>query len=184
MQTEIIIAGFGGQGVLFAGQLLAYTGMDQGLEVTWFPSYGPEMRGGTANCTVIIADEEIGAPVVAHPTACIAMNLPSLLKYESEVKPGGVLVVDSSMTDRAVQRTDITTVALPASKLAEQLGHKRMSNMIMLGALITTLPVVSLEAFEKTLRQHLPERHMHMLHANLAALEKGASFAAAEKMSG
>ena len=104
MQTEIIIAGFGGQGVLFAGQLLAYAAMDEGKEVTWIPSYGPEMRGGTANCTVIISDEEIGSPLVRNPTAVIAMNLPSLDKYETTVKPGGVLVVNSSMINRPVRR--------------------------------------------------------------------------------
>lgn len=180
MQTEIIIAGFGGQGVLFAGQLLAYTAMEEGLDVTWYPSYGPEMRGGTANCTVIIADEEIGAPMVSRPTACIAMNLPSLDKYENMVKPNGVLIVDSSMVDRQVNRKDIKSVTLPSSKLAEDLGNKRMSNMIMLGALIANLPaVISLEAFERSLKEHLPERHMHLLDANLAALEKGATFVAA-----
>jgi 2-oxoglutarate ferredoxin oxidoreductase subunit gamma len=178
MQTEIIIAGFGGQGVLFAGQLLAYTAMEEGLEVTWYPSYGPEMRGGTANCTVIIADEEIGAPMVTRPTACIAMNLPSLDKYEHQIKDAGVLIVDSSMVDRSVEREDVRSVTLPASELAEELGNKRMSNMILLGALIANLPVISLEAFERSLKEHLPERHMHLLEANVKALEKGASYVA------
>jgi 2-oxoglutarate ferredoxin oxidoreductase subunit gamma len=104
MQTEIMISGFGGQGVLFAGQLLAYAGMDMGKEVTWIPSYGPEMRGGTANCTVIISDEEIGSPLVHHPSAAIAMNLPSLDKYESVVRPGGVLVINTSMVNRPAAR--------------------------------------------------------------------------------
>jgi len=178
MQTEIIIAGFGGQGVLFAGQLLAYTAMEEGLDVTWFPSYGPEMRGGTANCTVIIADEEIGAPMVTRPTACIAMNLPSLDKYEDLVKEDGVLIIDSSMVDRKVKRNDIKSVALPGSELAEELGNKRMSNMILLGALIANLPVISLEAFERSLKEHLPERHMHLMDANVEALEKGATYVA------
>jgi 2-oxoglutarate ferredoxin oxidoreductase subunit gamma len=178
MQTEIIISGFGGQGVLFAGQLLAYTAMDEGLEVTWYPSYGPEMRGGTANCTVIISDEEIGAPVVSRPSACIVMNLPSLVKYEGEVKPGGLLIVDSSMIDRQVQREDITAVVLPGSQLAEEQGNKRMTNMVMLGALIAHLPIITLDAFERTLKEHLPERHMHLLEANLSALAKGANYKA------
>mgnify|MGYP001555677794 CR=1 FL=1 len=178
MQTEIIIAGFGGQGVLFAGQLLAYTAMEEGLDVTWFPSYGPEMRGGTANCTVIIADEEIGAPMVTRPTACIAMNLPSLDKYEGLIKEDGVLIVDSAMVDRKVERSDIKSVAIPGSKMAEELGNKRMSNMILLGALIASLPVISLEAFERSLKEHLPKRHMHLLDANVEALEKGATYVA------
>jgi 2-oxoglutarate ferredoxin oxidoreductase subunit gamma len=178
MQTEIIIAGFGGQGVLFAGQLLAYTAMEEGLDVTWYPSYGPEMRGGTANCTVIIADEEIGAPVVTRPTACIAMNLPSLDKYENLVKKDGILIIDSSMVDRPVKREDVRTVVLPASSLAEELGNKRMSNMILLGALIANLPVISMESFERSLKEHLPERHMHLLEANVKALELGASYVA------
>src|SRR5512136_573142 len=107
MQTEITLAGFGGQGIMFAGQLLSYAAMDFGLEVTWIPSYGPEMRGGTANCTVIISDEEIGAPMVANPKAAMIFNRPSLDKYESHVKPGGILVVNSSMVDRSVRRRDI-----------------------------------------------------------------------------
>ena len=118
MQTDIMIAGFGGQGVLFAGQLLAYAAMDEGREVTWIPSYGPEMRGGTANCTVVIADEEIGSPLVRNPQAGIAMNLPSLDKYESAIRPGGVLVVNASMVNRAVERTDIRAVAIPCNEIA------------------------------------------------------------------
>src|SRR5512145_385422 len=112
MQKEIIIAGFGGQGVLFGGQVLAYAAMDSGREVTWIPSYGPEMRGGTANCTVVIADEEIGSPVVKNPDAALVMNLPSLDKYEPLVKPGGVLVINATMVDRPAARTDITTVSV------------------------------------------------------------------------
>src|SRR5512146_483439 len=118
MQTDIMIAGFGGQGVLFAGQLLAYAAMDEGREVTWIPSYGPEMRGGTANCTVVISDEEIGSPLVRNPTAVIAMNLPSLDKYEAVIKPGGVLVVNASIINREVKRTDIRTVLVPGNEIA------------------------------------------------------------------
>ena len=121
MQTEIITAGFGGQGVLFTGQLLTYAAMDEGREVTWIPSYGPEMRGGTANCTVVISDEEIGSPMVSDPQAVIAMNLPSLDKYEGKVRPGGVLVVNESMVDRAVSRQDIKVVMVKANEIAEEL---------------------------------------------------------------
>src|SRR5512136_1776442 len=117
MQTELILAGFGGQGIMFAGQILSYAAMDAGREVTWIPSYGPEMRGGTANCTVVIADDEIGSPVVKNPDAALAMNLPSLDKYETLVKPGGVLVVNSSMVDRAPQRKDIKAIQVPCNDI-------------------------------------------------------------------
>ena len=144
MQTEIIVAGFGGQGVLFAGQLLAYAGMDEGKNVTWIPSYGPEMRGGTANCTVVVSDEEIGAALVLNPTGAIAMNRPSLDKYEELVKPGGVLVVNTSMVDRKTTRTDIKVIEVDANTIAENLGDKRMTNMVLLGALLGSLPVLPL----------------------------------------
>lgn len=174
MQTEIIIAGFGGQGVLFGGQLLTYAAMDEGKEVTWIPSYGPEMRGGTANCTVVISDEEIGSPMVSNPQAVIAMNLPSLDKYEPMVRPGGVLVINESMVDREVTRKDIRVVMLKANEIAESLGDKRMSNMVLLGALIANLPVLSLEAIENALAEHLPERHRKLLPKNYEALREGA----------
>src|SRR5512144_1180291 len=134
MQTEIIIAGFGGQGVLFAGQVVAYAAMDSGHEVTWIPSYGPEMRGGTANCTVIIADEEIGAPTVRNPRVAMVFNLPSFDKYEPLVVPGGVLIVNKSMVDRDARRSDLVAVLVPAVEIAESLGNKRLTNMVMLGA--------------------------------------------------
>jgi 2-oxoglutarate ferredoxin oxidoreductase subunit gamma len=175
MQTEIITAGFGGQGVLFTGQLLTYAAMDEGREVTWIPSYGPEMRGGTANCTVVISDEEIGSPMVSDPQAVIAMNLPSLDKYEGKVRPGGVLVVNESMVDRAVSRQDIKVVMVKANEIAEELGDKRMMNMVLLGALIANLPVIPLKAIEKALAGHLPERHHKMLPKNYEALKRGAA---------
>lgn len=176
MQQEVIISGFGGQGVLFIGQLLAYAGMDAGKEVTWIPSYGPEMRGGTANCTVVISDEEIGSPFVMNPTAVIAMNLPSLDKYEHLVKKGGVLVVNASMVNRPVTREDITVVSIPANDIAEAIGSKRATNMIMLGALLGNLDLLSLEAMETALEDHLPERHKKFLPANKEALRQGAAF--------
>jgi 2-oxoglutarate ferredoxin oxidoreductase subunit gamma len=178
MQTEILIAGFGGQGVLFAGQLLAYAGMEYGKHVTWIPSYGPEMRGGTANCTVIISDEEIGSPLVRNPKALLAFNLPSLDKYESAVAAGGVLVVNASMVDRPVKRSDIHAVVLPADEISESLGAKRMSNMVMVGALLANLPVLPMEAVEAALKGHLPDRHKKLLPQNIKALEKGAEFLA------
>ncbi len=182
MQQEVIIAGFGGQGVLFTGQILAYTAMDEGKAVTWIPSYGPEMRGGTANCTVVISDEEIGSPFVKNPTAVIAMNLPSLDKYESLVKEGGILVVNASIVDRPVERTDIRVVNIPANEIAESLGSQRSVNMVMLGALLGNLDLLSLEAVERALEAHLPERHKKFLAGNQAALRKGAAHAAGSEV--
>jgi 2-oxoglutarate ferredoxin oxidoreductase subunit gamma len=178
MQQEVIIAGFGGQGVLFAGQLLSYTALDEGKEVTWFPSYGPEMRGGTANCTVVISDEEIGSPLVNRPTAVLAMNLPSLEKFENLVKEGGVLVVNASMVNREVQRNDIKIVSIPANEIAMELGSERATNMVMLGALLGNLDLLSLEALDKALDNHLPERHKKLLPMNKEALRRGAEYKA------
>jgi 2-oxoglutarate ferredoxin oxidoreductase subunit gamma len=183
MQTEIIIAGFGGQGILFAGQLLAYAAMDAGYEVTWIPSYGPEMRGGTANCTVIIADEEIGAPTVRNPKAAMVFNLPSFDKYESLVVPGGVLIANASLVDRGFERNDLQAVLVPANEMAEALGDKRMTNMVMLGAMLGILPVLPIEAVKKSLEAHLPVRHRRLLPLNFEALEQGAEFARKEMAS-
>jgi len=180
MQTEIVIAGFGGQGVLFAGQVLAYAAMDNNMVVTWIPSYGPEMRGGTANCTVILADEEIGSPLVRNPKAVIVLNLPSLDKYEPLVVPGGALVANASLIDRGPQRTDIQSVFIPANEIAESLGDRRLINMVALGALLRLLPVLPLKAIEQALRDHLPERHRRLLPVNFQALQKGALFAERE----
>jgi len=177
MQTEIVIAGFGGQGVLFAGQILAYAAMDSGLEVTWFPSYGPEMRGGTANCTVIIADEEIGAPLTRSPHAALVMNLPSLDKFETAVRAGGVLVANTSLIDRPIARTDLQAIPIPATEMADEMGEKRMANMIMVGALLARLPVLTPQSVEEALAGHLPSRHQELLSLNEEALQKGMAFA-------
>jgi 2-oxoglutarate ferredoxin oxidoreductase subunit gamma len=173
MQKEIVIAGFGGQGVLFAGQVLAYAAMDLGKEVTWIPSYGPEMRGGTANCTVVIADEEIGSPLVQFPPMAIALNLPSYDKYEAEMQKGGVLIINSSMVDRGTKRDDIVSVFIPANEIAEEIGNKKLTNMVTVGALLPFLPEVTLEAVEAALKEHLPERHHKLLPSNYAALRRG-----------
>ena len=176
MQTEIMIAGFGGQGVLFAGQVLAYAAMDNGKEVTWIPSYGPEMRGGTANCTVIISDEEIGSPLVRNPRGVIAMNLPSLDKYEPMLIEGGSLIVNASLVNRSIERDDVQLVLIPANEIAETLGDKRMTNILMVGALLAKIPVLSIEAIEKALEDHLPERHKKLLPLNFQALRAGDEF--------
>ncbi len=173
MQREIVIAGFGGQGVLFAGQVLAYAALDTGKEVTWIPSYGPEMRGGTANCTVIIADEEIGSPLVKHPPLAIVLNLPSFDKYEPLIQPGGVLIVNQSMVDRGPKRLDITEVFVPCNEIAEEIGDRRLLNMVAVGALLCFLPEISLQDVEKALESHLPARHRELLPLNFQALRRG-----------
>ena len=182
MQTEIVIAGFGGQGVMFAGQVLAYAALDSNKEVTWIPSYGPEMRGGTANCTVIISDKEIGSPMVLNPKAAIVLNLPSLDKYEPLVAQGGVLVANASLINRQPVRTNIDTVYIPANEIAESLGDKRMTNMVALGALLARLPVLPIEVIKQALKNHLPERHQHLLPVNFKALEMGDQFAEKESI--
>jgi 2-oxoglutarate ferredoxin oxidoreductase subunit gamma len=179
MQTEIIISGFGGQGALFAGQILAYAAMDEGRHVTWIPSYGPEMRGGTANCTVVISDDDIGSPLVRHPTAVIAMNLPSLDKYESLVAPGGVLVINTSLTNHPAHRTDIRIINLPANAIAESLGNPRLANLVLVGAMLSATAALTVESVCKALEAHLPQRHMQLLEANREALRRGAAEAEA-----
>ena len=173
MQTEVIIAGFGGQGVLFGGQVLAYAAMDAGREVTWIPSYGPEMRGGTANCTVVIADEEIGSAMVEHPPLAVALNLPSFDKYEQELQKGGTLIVNKSMVDRGPKRDDIHVVFVPCNEIAEEIGDKKLLNMVAIGALLTALPALTMEDVRKALEGHMPARHKDLLSKNLEALRRG-----------
>ena len=184
MQEEIIISGFGGQGSLFAGQLLAYAAMDQGVYVTWIPSYGPEMRGGKARCTVVVSDEEIGAPLVRRPSASIVLNIPSMETFEPAVKPGGVLVVNSSMVPQKSDRDDITVVYAPASDMATDLGSVRLANVICLGALVEATgalveatDILPVESIAQALDAHLPERHRNLLELNKEALSKGAALA-------
>ncbi len=173
MQKEIIIAGFGGQGVLFGGQVVAYAAMDAGKEVTWIPSYGPEMRGGTANCTIVIADDEIGSPLVKNPPLGIALNLPSFDKYEETLQKGGTLIVNKSMVDRGQKRTDIHGIFVPCNEIAEEIGDKRLMNMVAVGALLTALPELSIQDVENALAAHLPERHKNLLPKNYEALRRG-----------
>jgi len=178
MQQEIIISGFGGQGTLFAGQLLAYAAMDSGRHVTWIPSYGPEMRGGKARCTVVVSDEEIGSPLVRRPSSAIVLNIPSMEAFEPAVKPDGVLVVNSSsLVPQKSERTDIRAIHIPASDMATELGNVRMANVICLGALVQATGIVSLDAIAQALDDHLPERHRKLLGLNKEALRKGAALA-------
>jgi 2-oxoglutarate ferredoxin oxidoreductase subunit gamma len=173
METSIIASGFGGQGALFAGQLLAYAGMDCGYHVTWFPSYGPEMRGGTAHCTVIISDEAVGAPVVARPDIAIVFNGPSFEKYESLVVPGGLLVVNSSIVDDHTSRSDIDAIHIPANAISEEFGSSKMVNMAALGAMLALRPILPLGALEKALQNHLPAGKVHLLESNFLVLRRG-----------
>lgn len=176
MQNEIIIAGFGGQGVLFTGKVIAYAAMEDNLEVTWFPSYGPEMRGGTANCTVVISNEEIGSPQVLNPSAAIVMNQPSLDKYEELIPAGGYLVINSSMVNRKAQRNDLHVIEIPGTELAEELGDRRLTNSIMLGALGAQADFLNLESLEKGLEKSLSKGKKDLLDLNIQALKKGSDF--------
>jgi 2-oxoglutarate ferredoxin oxidoreductase subunit gamma len=173
METAIIISGFGGQGVLLAGQVLAYAAMDNGRHVTWIPSYGPEMRGGTANCTIIISDAPIGSPIVAHPEIALVLNRPSFDKYEPLVKPTGLLVVNSSLVTVPTTRTDIESVYVPANELAAEWGTAKMLNMAVLGAMVTKWPILSLPTLEQALANHLPPDKAHLLGANIQVLRRG-----------
>ncbi|HEX9114937.1 MAG TPA: 2-oxoacid:acceptor oxidoreductase family protein [Anaerolineae bacterium] len=175
MYEEIIFSGFGGQGALFAGQLLAYAALDAGKQVTWIPSYGPEMRGGTAHCTVVIADEEIGSPMSRHPGIAVALNLPSYQKYEPRVKPGGFLIYNSDLIDAPQVRTDIRYVPVPANVIAEGLGNVRMANVALLGALLASANLLAVEAVIRALDAHLPPRQRKYLAANQEALRQGAA---------
>lgn len=177
MQTEIVVSGFGGQGALFAGQLLAYAALDAGMHTTWFPSYGPEMRGGTAHCTTILSDVPIGSPVVRNPRAAIVLNLPSLERYEPLVKEGGVLVVNSSIVARRPQRADVEAVMVPGDAVARELGSGRIANLVLLGALLDKLPVLSVGQLEATLRHAIPAHRRNLLELNLEALRRGAALA-------
>ena len=168
---EIIFAGFGGQGILSMGKFLAYAGMDEELNVSWLPSYGPEMRGGTANCSVILTNENIGSPIVTDATAVVVMNRPSLDKFENVVVPNGLLIMDSDLVTRDVNRDDINVIRIPAQTIAEQLGSKKISNMILLGALIEKTNIVPMEALLKALKEHGKAQFYDL---NKAALEKGA----------
>lgn len=179
MQEEFLFAGFGGQGVMFAGQLLAYAAMEEGKEVTWIPSYGPEMRGGTAHCFVVISDRPIGSPIVRHPKVAIVFNNPSFEKYEPLVAPGGVLTVNASLVTHKTSRTDITALEVPASDIADEFGNLRIANLVLLGAALTVRPVLTLDAIKRALHNHIPEHRRDTLQVNYQALERGVEFAAA-----
>ena len=177
MHHEIIISGFGGQGALFAGQLMSYAALAEGRHVTWIPSYGPEMRGGTANCTVIISDEEIGSPLVRYPTAAIVMNPPSFDRFEPLMKRDGVLVVNASLVSTASQRTDIRVIAAQANEIATELGAAQLANVVMVGALVAATGVLKFETLDQVLDEHISARHRDKIEVNKKALRRGAALA-------
>jgi 2-oxoglutarate ferredoxin oxidoreductase subunit gamma len=181
MHEDIIFAGFGGQGILFVGQLLAYAALAEGKHVTWIPSYGPEMRGGTANCTVVVSDEPIGSPVCKHPSIAAVFNNPSLEKYEDLVKPGGLLVINESLVVHKPGRADLETVLLPATTLASELGEVRATNLVMLGALLARKALVDAATIEQVMRDKLGARKAHMLETNMAALGRGKELSLAQQ---
>lgn len=174
MLEQNIFAGFGGQGVLLMGQLLAYAGMLENKEVSWLPSYGPEMRGGTANCSVVISDEPVASPVVTKASAVVAMNRPSLDKFEDAVLPGGMLFINSSIIDKKPARTDINVYYVPCNEIAEELGNNRVANMVMLGAYIEKTKCVDFESVLDALLHKLGERKAHLIPLNRDALNRGA----------
>lgn len=174
MLHEIIIAGFGGQGVLSMGQLIAYSGMLEGKHVSWMPSYGPEQRGGTANVSVIVSDEPVGSPVIVRPTAAIVLNKPSFDIFEPMLAPGGVLIVNSSLVSEKSKRDDITVVEVAATELASEMGESKIANSIILGAFLEVTKPVSPESVIESLKKVLPEKRHNLIPINKAALEKGA----------
>ncbi len=173
MTHQILITGFGGQGVLFAGKFLAYKGLLEDKQISWLPSYGPEMRGGTANCSVIISDEPVGSPIVSHPDALIAMNLPSLDKFEEAVVPGGKVFIDSTLVGRKVVREDIEAFYIPATKLAADAGIPTLANMIILGKMIKETGAVSFEELLPAMKKVVSAKHAELLEINIQALEAG-----------
>jgi 2-oxoglutarate ferredoxin oxidoreductase subunit gamma len=175
MTEEIIIAGFGGQGIMLMGQMMTYAGMLENKQVSWIPSYGPEMRGGTANCSIIISDDPIGAPIVTEPTAVIAMNLPSVEKFESVIQPDGVLIVNSSLVEYTPTRTDISVYQIPANNIAEELGNSRVANMVILGALVTAIGIVQSESVIKAFAQIFVKKP-ELLPINKQAILSGAQY--------
>ena len=175
MKTEIIISGFGGQGVLSMGKILAYSGLMEGKEVTWMPAYGPEQRGGTANVTVIVSDQRISSPILSKYDVAIVLNQPSLDKFEEKVKPGGILIYEGNGIINPPKRTDIQIYRINAVEKAAELKNSKVFNMIVLGGLLGVCPVVSNDGLQKALYKTLPERHHGLIPLNMEAVEAGKS---------
>ena len=174
--TQILIAGFGGQGILFAGKFLAYKGLLEDLQVSWLPSYGPEMRGGTANCNVILSEEAVGSPIVTSPDVLIAMNLPSLQKYVDAVVPGGQIYVDSTLIAEKVERTDVEVYYIPATAMANEAGVPTLANMVMMGHVLQHNPQLTFEGTEVTVQKLVPPKKAELVGLNMKALEAGRDY--------
>lgn len=171
--TQILIAGFGGQGILFAGKFLAYKGLTEDLQVSWLPSYGPEMRGGTANCNVILSDAPVGSPIITTPDVLIAMNLPSLQKYVDTVAPGGQIYVDSSLIDMKVERDDVQVFYIPATQMAKDAKIPTLANMILMGKVLKECDALSFDGCKNTLESFIPAKKANLIDANCQALQAG-----------
>ena len=176
MTHEILLAGFGGQGILFSGKFLAYDGLLENKEVSWLPSYGPEMRGGTCNCSIILSDTKIGSPIVSNPNVLVAMNLPSLDKFEATAVPGAKIFVDSSLVDRKVERDDVEVYYIPATKLASDENLPGLANMIMIGHVIAKAGVMPYENVEKTMAKLVPAKKQNLIELNIKAVELGYNY--------
>ena len=173
---QFLFSGFGGQGILFAGKFVAYKGLMDGKQVSWLPSYGPEMRGGTASCGVIVSDEPVGSPIVSSPDVLVAMNLPSLDKYESTVTPGGMIFLDSSLIERKVTRDDVKVFYIPATALASENGFPTLANMIIVGKVLREIGDYNEESIEATLKKVISAKHANMLEVNKKAMKLGAEY--------
>jgi len=173
MLERNLFAGFGGQGMLLIGQFLALAGMEEGKHVAWLPSYGPEMRGGTANCSVTVSDKEIASPIINSPDCVIAMNLPSLDKFEDAVRPGGLLIINSDLIDRKAKRTDVDVVYVNANAIAEEIGNPKGANVVILGAYLAKKPVVSIESMMSAIEHKLGAKKARFLEGNKKALLAG-----------
>lgn len=174
--TQIVIAGFGGQGILFTGKFLANKGLMDELQVSWLPSYGPEMRGGTANCNVILSDDPIGSPIISDPDILIAMNTPSLQKYVNDVVPGGQIYVDSSLVDAKVERDDVDVFYVPATKMAKENDISTLANMIMLGCVLENNSELTFDGTEALVRKLVPPKKAALIDLNMKALNMGKEF--------
>ncbi|MDR2753691.1 MAG: 2-oxoacid:acceptor oxidoreductase family protein [Oscillospiraceae bacterium] len=173
MTTQILLAGFGGQGLLFAGKFLAYAGLIEGKQVSWLPSYGPEMRGGTANCSVILSDEPIGSPIVLAPDILVAMNLPSFMKFAPAVQPGGLLLADSAMFAAQTDRTDVRAFYLPATQMAYENGMQGLANILLVGKLLHEANILAPKTARAAMEKTIPPRKAALLEKNLQALQYG-----------
>ena len=174
--TQILIAGFGGQGILFAGKFLAYKGLLEDLQVSWLPSYGPEMRGGTANCSVVLSDDPVGSPIITEPDVLIAMNLPSLQKFVNDVAPGGQIYVDSTLIGEKVERTDVEVFYIPATQMAKEAGVSTLANMIIMGHVLQNNSELTFDGTAETVQKLVPAKKQELVGLNMKALEMGRDY--------